>query len=108
MMMERVLASGAVVLLLLSSSLSAAKSEVAEAASRGDLPAVRALLTQKADVNAPQADGATALHWAVYRGDREMTELLIRSGANVKVANREGRRRSGWRASTAMPESCRH
>ena len=26
---------------------------------------------QKADVNAPQADGATALHWAVYRSDSE-------------------------------------
>ena len=36
---------------------------------RGDAAAVRALLAQKADVNAPQADGATALHWAVYRGD---------------------------------------
>jgi hypothetical protein len=26
----------------------------------------------KADVNAPQNDGATALHWAVFKGNREM------------------------------------
>ena len=57
---------------------------------RGDTAAVRALLAQKADVNAPQADGATALHWAVYRGDLELADLLLRAGANAKAANREG------------------
>jgi ankyrin repeat protein len=90
MTIKRVLGSGVVLLLLLGSSLSAARSEIAEAASRGDIAAVRALLAQKADVNTPQADGATALHWAVYHSDREMTDLLIRAGANVKAANREG------------------
>jgi ankyrin repeat protein len=68
----------------------AAGSDVADAVMRGDSAAVRALLTQRADVNAPQADGATALHWAVYRGDVTTAELLIRSGADVKVANRDG------------------
>ena len=52
--------------------------------------ALRTLLQQKADVNAPQIDGATALHWAVYRDDLEMADLLIRAGANVKAVNREG------------------
>jgi ankyrin repeat protein len=47
-------------------------------------------LKQKADVNAPQVDGATALHWAIYRDDEELVDLLIRSGANVKAANRDG------------------
>ena len=56
----------------------------------GDTAAVRALLTQHADVNAVQADGATALHWAVYREDLDTANLLIRAGANVKAANREG------------------
>jgi ankyrin repeat protein len=41
-------------------------------------------------VNAPQVDGATALHWAVYRDDVEMADLLLKAGANVKAANREG------------------
>jgi ankyrin repeat protein len=57
---------------------------------RGDKAAVRKLIASKADVNAAQADGATALHWAVYRGDRELVNELIRAGANPKAANREG------------------
>jgi ankyrin repeat protein len=72
------------------SLVAAGKSDVADAAMRGDKATVRTLLTQKADVNAPQADGATALHWAVYRGDQELATLLIRAGANPKAANREG------------------
>ena len=40
-------------------------------------------------------DGATALHWAVYRDDLELADLLIRAGANVKAANREGRDAAG-------------
>ena len=83
--------AGVVAALSLSSSLlGAARSDIADAAMRGDAAAVRALLARKADVNAPQADGATALHWAVYRGDRELVVALIRAGANVKAANREG------------------
>ena len=72
------------------SSLGAATSEVANAVMRGDTAAVRALLAQKAAVNATQADGATALHWAVYRADPALTDLLLQAGANPKVANREG------------------
>jgi ankyrin repeat protein len=41
-------------------------------------------------VNAPQSDGMTALLWAAYHDDRETAELLMRAGANVKVANRYG------------------
>jgi ankyrin repeat protein len=41
-------------------------------------------------VNAPQVDGATALHWAVYRDDLETADLLIRAGAKVGATNREG------------------
>jgi ankyrin repeat protein len=57
---------------------------------RHDLSAVTSLLQQKADVNAPQADGATALHWAVQSDDLSMADLLIHAGADVKVANRFG------------------
>jgi ankyrin len=56
----------------------------------GDKAAVRALIQQKADVNAPQVDGATALHWAVRADDLELTDLLLRSGAHVSAANAEG------------------
>jgi len=87
---RRIVGSGVVLLMLSMAGLSAVRSDVADAAMRGDKAAVRTLISQKADVNTPQADGATALHWAAYRGDRELTDLLIRAGANVKAANREG------------------
>src|SRR5215467_15563082 len=63
-------------------------SDVADAAMNRDLPGVRTLLRQKADVNAPQSDGATALHWAVQHDDLEMADVLIQAGANVKAVNR--------------------
>lgn len=66
------------------------RSDVADAVMKGDKVALHALLQQRADVNAPQADGSTALHWAVYHDDLESAELLIRAGANAKAANREG------------------
>jgi ankyrin repeat protein len=68
----------------------ASNSTVADAAMKGDQTAVRALIQQKADVNTPQADGATAIQWAAYRNDSEMTDILIAAGANVKAANSDG------------------
>ena len=80
-----------IALLFMSVASSAAvRSDVADAAARGDKAAVRSLIEQHADVNVPQPDGATALHWAAYRGDKELVDMLIRAGANAKVANREG------------------
>ena len=58
---------------------------------RGDTAATRALLAQKSDINATQADGATALHWACVSADDLATvNLLLGAGANAKVATREG------------------
>jgi ankyrin repeat protein len=68
----------------------AGRADVADAVMKGDKTALRALLRQKADVNAPQVDGATALHWAVYQDDVETADLLINAGAQVDVKNREG------------------
>ena len=68
----------------------APEAPVADAAMRGDLDAVRALLQQGADVNAAQGDGMTALHWAAEHGDAAMTELLIYGGANIGAVTRIG------------------
>ncbi len=83
-------AACAAVLVLSLMSLAAGRSDVSDAAMRGDAAAVRTLVAQKADVNATQPDGATALHWAVHHGNRELVDLLVRAGANVKAANRIG------------------
>jgi len=62
-----------------------------EAAKKADQQAVRTLLkNQPSDVNTPSADGTTALHWAVNRGDLDMVDILLASGANIKAANRYG------------------
>jgi ankyrin repeat protein len=84
------LAGFAVVSGLHFAAFGAATSPVADAAMKGDTTAVEALLKQKADVNAPQADGATAIQWAAYRNDLAMADLLIKAGANVKTANHDG------------------
>ena len=55
-----------------------------------DTATVRSLLRQHANVNAPQADGATALAWAAHWDDVETADLLIRAGANVNAANDYG------------------
>jgi ankyrin repeat protein len=68
----------------------AAISPVADAAMKHDWAAVRSLIEQKADVNAPQADGATALQWAAYNNDLATAEMLIAAGASVKAANHDG------------------
>ncbi|HEX4277248.1 MAG TPA: ankyrin repeat domain-containing protein [Bryobacteraceae bacterium] len=72
-------------------SLSAyAASPVADAAMQGDKSVVKSLIASKADVNAAQPDGATALQWAAYKSDLDLLDLLIKAGANVKAANHDG------------------
>ncbi len=75
---------------LTSVTSAAGRSDVADAAQKHDLAAVLRLITAKADVNASQIDGATALHWAVYHQDPELVDQLLRAGAAADPANREG------------------
>ena len=86
----RVVGCAALLWMLIVGITSGAGSEVADAAQNGDKAAVQKLIRSKADVNAPQVDGATALHWAVYRDDADLLDMLIRAGADIKAANSEG------------------
>ncbi len=81
----RLLAPFAFAMLLLGADTG--RPPLVDAARNGDKDSLRALLQKKADVNAAEADGATALHWASYRDDREAADLLIRAGAKVNAAN---------------------
>ena len=66
----------------------AADVRLIEAVKNADAKSVRSLLAQHVDVNAAEADGSTALHWAAQRDDLETINLLITAGANVKAASR--------------------
>jgi ankyrin repeat protein len=61
-----------------------------DAAERRDAAAIQALLKQKADVNAAQPDGATALHWVAHWDDVATADLLMKNGANVNAVNDAG------------------
>src|SRR5262245_61508486 len=72
------------------SSLRAAEGTVADAAMRGDRGVVLSLIKQGADVNAPQGDGVTALHWAARNGDADLVAALGKAGANPRANPRLG------------------
>ena len=61
--------------------------KLADAAQKQDKAAVQTLIRDKVNVNATQADGATALHWAAHWDDLGMADLLIAAGANVNAKN---------------------
>ena len=68
----------------------AAQSPLVDAAEKQNSQQIQQLLHQKADPNATQVDGMTALHWAVYHDDFKTTQLLINKGAQPEPKNRYG------------------
>ena len=88
----RSLVSAALLVLLAIPGLSAPAddSRLADAAMKRDTTAVRSLISQHVDVNAPGNDGTPALHWIVRVDDLETAKLLIGAGADVKLADRYG------------------
>lgn len=52
--------------------------------------ALSAITAQGIDVNAAEADGATALHWATYTVDHELVRALLKAGAKADITNRYG------------------
>ena len=63
---------------------------VSDAARADDLTAVRKLIKEHADVNTAANDGSSALLWAAYRSNAEMTKTLLAAGAAVDAANHYG------------------
>ena len=66
------------------------ESPLADALQRQDISSAGEILRHGVDVNARQADGMTALHWAVYHDNEEIVDRLLTAGAFVDVQNRYG------------------
>jgi uncharacterized protein len=73
-----------------SSAAGQGDTRLADAAMKRDMAAVRALLEQHVDVNAPGKDGTPALHWVIRVDDLDGARLLMRAGADVKRPDRYG------------------
>ncbi len=79
------------VMLIFAALLPAAfASDIADAVMNQDSSAVSGLLAKKTDVNAVQADGTAALHWAARWDDLETAQLLLRNGATAGASNHDG------------------
>ena len=78
---------------LLLTEANALESLVTDAAENGDIALVKQLLKEGVEVNEPQGDGMTALHWAAERGNSELAEILIYAGANPMAGTRIGQYR---------------
>jgi ankyrin repeat protein len=65
-------------------------SRLAEIVHSGDTATAMELLKKGAKGDSAEADGTTALHWAVQHDDARLVHALLNAGAQVKVANRYG------------------
>jgi uncharacterized protein len=68
----------------------AAAATVVSAARDADVAEVRKLIAAGSDVNAPEADGSSALLWAAHQSSPEIVSLLLKAGANPNAANNFG------------------
>ena len=80
----------AIVFIGLLATTLARETPLIEAVKRGETAAVTSLLARKVPVGEAEADGTTALHWAVHRDDRAMVEQLLRAGADARAVTRYG------------------
>ena len=65
------------------------EARLVDAVKSGNVDAVRSLV-KNSSVNATETDGTTALHWAVRADNLELVRMLLRAGADAKLANRYG------------------
>jgi uncharacterized protein len=76
--------------LLVVLNANAAAPGLIDAVKNRDKATIKTLLEKRVDVNAPESDGTTALHWAARTDDLETVQILIRAKANVRAKNRYG------------------
>ncbi len=80
----------AIATVLASTAWQSASANVATAARNADIDEVKKLIAAGSDVNAPEADGTSALLWAAHQGSPELVSLLVKAGANPNTANKFG------------------
>ena len=72
-----------------------------EAVKNNDINRVNSILNNgKANINAKDRDGWTALIWASCKGDLEIVKLLVESGADIDAKDNDGwtaLMRASWR-----------
>src|SRR4051812_22555510 len=88
---SRCFVAGTLVSVWMAASCAAApslESQLSAAVKQGDAETVKSLLAKKADVNAPDADSSTPLHWAVEKNNLDIANTLIAAGANVNATTR--------------------
>jgi ankyrin len=78
-----------------------------EAARKQDPQAVRALVSQKVDINARSTDGSTALLWLAHWNDPDTADLLLRAGADANLANDFGMTPLSQACTNASPQFVR-
>jgi ankyrin repeat protein len=68
----------------------AERGSLLDVAKHGTAAELRQFLARDAEANEADADGTTALHWAVHRGDLDAAGALLAAGAAADAANRYG------------------
>jgi ankyrin repeat protein len=81
-------ATALLALLCVTSLANAAAPRLVQAIKSGDRAAAMELASDATEVAATEADGTTALHWAVRQNDFELVDRMLRAGASVNAANR--------------------
>ena len=79
------------VLLIPYSNAQDAASELLDAAKKGDVDALRSMLSKGGDVNAKNGSGRTALMEAAYWGRVDAAKLFLEKGADTNAKDKEDR-----------------
>jgi ankyrin repeat protein len=79
---------------------------IAIASEHANIPVVKALLAKGCDINKQTANGATALHLAVFWASMPVVKLLVESGARLDIKNNKDRRPHDLAAHYGHQEIC--